>query len=68
MKTKVCPVCGKKMIKRYKDYVLMSYPPQYPWYWWCGCGHEEPGGVERGIAAEEMVMAAWREINGMEGE
>jgi len=62
---KICPVCGSKMIKRYENYVLTTYPPQYPWYWWCGCGHTEPGGVERGMTAEEIDRIEWEIINGM---
>ncbi len=59
METKLC-TCGKKMIKRYSNIVLMSYPPQTPWSWWCGgCEATERGGVERGMTEEEMNKQQW---------
>ena len=61
--TKRCPKCGKKMIKRYENYVLTSYPPQYPWYWWCKCGYTEEGGIDKGITIEELYDKLWEETN-----
>lgn len=60
---RICSICGKKMIKRYANYVLTSYPPQYPWSWWCACGHTEPGGIERGKTDEEILEERWNEEN-----
>ncbi|RTK93076.1 hypothetical protein EKI60_06580 [Candidatus Saccharibacteria bacterium] len=61
--TKQCPICHKKMIKEYANYVLTSYPPQYPWHWYCGCGHTEDGGIERGITQEEVTRKQWEKAN-----
>lgn len=56
--------CGKIMIKRYQPIVLATYPPQYPWFWWCaGCGRTAEGGVERGITADEAYRTAWEKAN-----
>jgi hypothetical protein len=62
IETKPCPQCGKKMIKRYNR-ILPSYPPLYPWEWWCGCGHVEEGGCERGSTLEEQSMSLWKAAN-----
>lgn len=59
----ICHICGKKMIKRYANYVLTSYPPQYPWDWWCACGHTELGGVDRGQTDEEILKERWEQEN-----
>ena len=61
--TRVCPRCGKRMIKRYEPRVLASYPPQYPWFWWCKCGHTEEGGIDRGMTNEEVYERLWEEAN-----
>ena len=60
---KRCPQCGKKMIRRYRPYVLCSYPSLHPWDWWCGCGYSEVGGVERSMTLEEMVRREWEGAN-----
>jgi len=60
---KICQKCNSKMIKRSTGVVLTSYPPQYPWYWWCGCGHTERGGVERGKTNEEIAHEEWEKLN-----
>jgi hypothetical protein len=60
---KQCSECNKKMIKRYDNRVFASNPPQYPWYWWCGCGNTESGGVERGKTEEETYMEIWENEN-----
>jgi len=60
---KLCPVCGKKMVKKYRGYELTSYPPQRPWDWWCRCGHVEEGGVDRGMTSEEFYGELWEEAN-----
>ena len=62
--TKVCPKCGKLMIKIYKNEVLTSYPAQYPMSWWCKCGHTEDAGVERGITTDDINNARWNSVNG----
>ena len=59
----MCPKCNSQMIKRYENRVLTTYPPQYPWYWWCGCGHEEGGGIERCTTEEEAAMMSWKAVN-----
>ena len=62
--TKPCP-CGHKMIRRYTSIILPTYPPQRPWYWWCGgCGNTEDGGVEHGKTEDELAMAEWQEAQG----
>jgi hypothetical protein len=63
METKTCPKCGKQMIRRYRDYILCTYPPQLVWYWWCGCGHIEPGGVEGTPLPEETAQQEWERAN-----
>lgn len=63
METKICEKCGKKMIKIGTGFVLTSYPPQYPMKWWCGCGHEESAGMERGKTEEEMNRENWEKEN-----
>jgi hypothetical protein len=60
---RVCSVCGKVMIKRDTGVALMSYPAQYPWDWWCGCGHTEPGGVRWGKTEVEMAQNEWEQAN-----
>lgn len=62
-KTMQCKKCKKKMIKRYEDYMLTSYPAQSPWYWWCKCGHRENGGIERGTTTEELMIEQWERAN-----
>ena len=59
----ICKQCGKKMIKRDIGIVLTSCPPQYSWYWWCGCGHIEEGGTRRGKTEEEMYLELWAQKN-----
>jgi len=58
-----CPKCGMKMIKRYEGYVLTLYPAQYPWYWWCGCGHTEEGGIEVGETEPQSARKEWEILN-----
>ena len=60
---KICKKCGKKMIKRYRNEIYPTYPAQYPWYWWCKCGHTEEGGVERGLTEDEYYEKLWEEEN-----
>ena len=56
---KLCPQCGRQMTKRYEDRVLLTDPPQYPWYWWCRCGHVEVGGMDRERRGDEEVYFTW---------
>ena len=63
METKTCPKCGKRMIRRYRNYALATYPLQRPWDWWCGCGYGEEGGVERELTLDEMAQREWEMIN-----
>lgn len=60
---RICDKCGKRMIKKYANFVLTLCPPQHPWDWWCGCGHVEKGGIERGKTPEEVLMEAWEAAN-----
>ncbi len=63
--TKKCPKCDKNMIKRDGSIVLTSYPPQYPWHWWCGgCGHVEKGGIRSGQTSDEIYQKEWERANG----
>jgi hypothetical protein len=62
MDNKKCK-CGKIMIKRYTGFALTSYPPQYPWYWWCKCGNTLTGSVDIGKTEEELYEMAWEELN-----
>lgn len=55
--------CGKRMVPRYTGMCLTSYPEQYPWYWWCACGKEKPGGVEVAHTEEDIVRKQWEEAN-----
>jgi len=63
---KICPNCGKKMIKRYEDYILLTNSPQYPWYCFCGYGHIERGeidevrNIEQIYREKEQVKEAMR--------
>ncbi len=59
----ICDNCGKKMIQRYSNIVLDTNPPQYPWYWWCGCGAEKPGGVKVGRTEEQTAYERWKYEN-----
>lgn len=65
--TKPCSSCGKRMVRRYANFVLATYPAQYPWSWWCSCGHTEYGGVDRGVTAEELLRIDWEQANAKEG-
>ena len=60
---KVCPKCGKSMIRWATGEVLLSYPAQYPWEWRCGCGNRERGGIERGKTEGEIFREAWEAVN-----
>jgi len=60
---KICPECGKKMIKRYENYIYPTNPPQRPWYWWCGCGYREDGGIDMGFTEEEIYRLEWEIVN-----
>ncbi len=62
-KVRRCPKCGKKMIKRYENRVLATYPPRYPWYWWCKCGHTEEGGFDIGLTIEDFYDKMWEVEN-----
>jgi hypothetical protein len=59
MNTKTC-ICGKKMIRRNSDVVMTSNPPQWNWFWWCACGHQEYGGREIGLTEEQRIKALWQ--------
>ena len=58
----VCPNCGMNMIRRGTGVVLLTYPSQYPWNWWCGCGHTEEGGIEHRVF-EPNCQSMWEEAN-----
>ena len=61
--SKLCPNCGKKMIKVGTGIVLTSYPPQYPQTWWCGCGHEEPAETLTEKTEYHLNLEEWNKIN-----
>ena len=58
-----CSSCGKWMIKRGTGRMLPSCPAQYPWEWWCGCGHTKPGGIRRGTTQQEITRGEWERVN-----
>ena len=58
-----CDECGATMIQRDSGVVLTSMPPQYPWYWWCGCGATKKGGVRRDKTEEQMCREEWERAN-----
>lgn len=62
METKPCSNCKAKMIRKYSGGVLMSSPPQYPWSWWCGCGHHEDGGFASG-RHHPTLQEQWENAN-----
>jgi len=58
-----CPKCDKEMIKRPTGNILCTYPPQFPWNWWCGgCNHYEQGGVDRGKTDDEIYREEWQKL------
>lgn len=61
--TKQCPECKARMVKKNTGTVLTTDPPQYPYDWWCGCGHEEVGGIERDLTREEKLYRRWKSFN-----
>ena len=61
--TKICPKCGKQMIKTTTGVALTSYPPQYPMQWWCGCSYTERAETIRGTTVEESRQKEWEELN-----
>lgn len=62
--TKPCQ-CGKRMILRTTDQILLSYPGRMKEEWWCGgCGQtEQIGGAVTGITKESMDMLTWKAAN-----
>ena len=60
---KVCPKCQKQMIRRDLGYAYATDPPQYPWEWWCGCGHREAGGVRIDPTDDQMALDEWKRAN-----
>jgi hypothetical protein len=42
---------------------MTSFPPQYRYYWWCGCGKTVKGGTERGKTEEEVALKEWKILN-----
>ena len=63
MDYKTCPQCGKNMIRKSTHVVLTSMPPQYPWIWWCACGHEESGGTDVGMSPQELDRRRFEAAN-----
>lgn len=63
--TKPCPKCGKKMIHRSANIVLPlgGFGEIRGWIWWCGCGHEEPGGKYTVKSFEQLERERWEAIN-----
>jgi len=64
-----CPKCGMKMVKRYDrrtELYSSVMRNQQVWYWWCGCGHTEEGGIEP--SEGECAREEWKAINGIKGD
>lgn len=63
--TKPCPQCGKKMIQRAANMVLpLGWKGElHGWIWWCGCGHEEPGGKWLVKSFEALEQERWEAAN-----
>ena len=51
------------MVVKYSSVVLMTYPAQYPWDWWCGCGYTEKGGIEGDSTYESIAREEWERVN-----
>ena len=60
---KVCPECGKRMIKTGTGVILATYPAQHPQMWWCGCGHAEEAETLRGKTVEQLRREEWEDLN-----
>ncbi len=56
--TMICEKCGKKMIK--SGQVLLAYPAQYFWVWWCGCSNKQHGSIQKGQTMGEIYMEPWK--------
>ncbi len=61
--TKPCPKCNKKMIVLWQGQMMCSNPPQQRWYWWCGCGHSECGGVHVYRDTSPSIKERWEAAN-----
>ncbi len=75
----ICAKCGKVMIKRCEEntamyparytiadeWILMDTPLQLPFFWWCGCGHREDGGIDHGKSGDEIYKRLWKQANGL---
>ncbi len=60
-----CEQCGAVMVKWYPSFAYATDPPQYPYRWWCGCGHDVAGGVDRADRPNKLdeLRLAWRLAN-----
>lgn len=65
--TKVCPTCGSRMVERRRPWLLLTFPAQEEFYWWCGCGHEELGRrrtlLGTGEDEDSAARAQWERLN-----
>lgn len=60
--TKGC-ACGKRMIGCYDESRMRETPPKMQWFWWCGCGKQELGGVWHPVTRDEALMDRWQRVN-----
>lgn len=63
MTEKRCQNCGLLMVKRRGSSLVSTVPARQRFSWWCGCGHEEAGGIERVSSGEELLARMWRQKN-----
>ena len=65
---RVCPNCGKLMIKRVSTEIddVIDGLPAKEWWWHCGCGAKETGGVLKGVPELEYLKREWERVNNIE--
>lgn len=61
--TKLCPACGKFMVRWYTDRILRTCLAPPPWTWRCGCGYQERGSVECGKTTDDLFRETWEAAN-----
>ena len=61
----LCHECGSKMVKKYDNVILTTYPAQRTFTWWCSCGASASGGTEPFPSQneEELLLDEWEEEN-----
>lgn len=53
--------CGKRMVGRIDK--SNAHQGWLRWYWWCGCGNVQEGGVWHPVTEDEAVYARWEKAN-----